>query len=132
MLAECGPAVPVAEEAAPLQLRHDESHHVLVGTRHVGGGDDKTVTGVAVEPLFHLIGYVGRGADEARTLKKGGSMTGQIGEGDGVASDVLTQVLDQAPDAGHRSDQLVRDGRIELQPREVVVHAAPRGGSATQ
>src|SRR5580700_6962817 len=40
----------LAEQPAALQLRHDEAHEVLIGTGHVGGGEDKTIAGRRCEP----------------------------------------------------------------------------------
>src|SRR5262245_27542042 len=59
--------VPVAEQAPALELGDHEADDVLVGAGHVGGGDHEAVAGVAVEPLLHLVGHLGPGADEARS-----------------------------------------------------------------
>src|SRR3954452_6618481 len=70
VLAQCRAGVAVAEHAAALELRYDEAHHVLVRARHVGRGDDEPVASVAGEPLFHLVGDLGRRSDEPRTLQQ--------------------------------------------------------------
>ena len=122
MLAQRRPRVALAEHTAALQLGHDHAHDVLVGTRHVGGGDDEAVARVALEPLLHLVGDLCSRTHEARSLEQRGPVTRQVGEGDRVSADVLPQVLDEPPDARHRLDELVGYRRVELEAGEVVVH----------
>src|SRR2546421_10632764 len=68
MVAQRRTGVALAEHSAPLQLRYDEAHDVLVRTRHMGRGDDEAVASVAVEPLLHLVGDVRGRPHEARPL----------------------------------------------------------------
>ena len=64
----------------------------------------------------------GPGPDEARALQQGGPVPGQVAQRHRVAADVRLDVLHEAPDARHRLDELVGDGRVERQAGEVVVH----------
>src|SRR6476469_7406143 len=94
MVTQGRPGVVVTEEPAALQFRHHQTHDILVGTRGVGRGDDEPIARVGREPLLHLVGHLRSGAHEARALKEGGAMSGQVGQGD-VVADVLTEVLDE-------------------------------------
>src|SRR2546423_6134266 len=51
VLAQRRAGVPVAEQAAPLQLGHDEPHDVLVRAGHMSGGGHEAVAPVPLEPL---------------------------------------------------------------------------------
>ena len=83
------PGVPVAEDAAALELGHDQPDDVLVGARRVGGGAREPVARLGLHPLLHLVGHLGAGADEARALEQGGPVAGQVGERHRVPADVL-------------------------------------------
>src|SRR5579883_1863779 len=54
----------LAEQAPALQFRHDEADKILVGARHVRGGNHKAVAGALREPLFELIRHFLRAADD--------------------------------------------------------------------
>ncbi len=114
--------VAVAEHPAALELGNDQPDDVLVGAGRVGGGHGEAVARLGLDPLLHLVGHLGSGADEARALEQGGPVAGQVGQGHGLPPDVLLQVLHQAPDARDRPDELVGDRGVEGQPGEVVVH----------
>src|SRR4051812_12366668 len=120
VVAQRRPCVAITEDTATLQLGHDGARHVLVRAGHVRRRDHEPVARVAVEPLLHLIGDLRRRADEAWSLQQRGAVPGKIGERDRVAN-VLLEVLNEPADARHRLDQLVGDGGIECDPREVVV-----------
>src|ERR1700693_2353648 len=99
MLAQRRPGVAIPEHTTALELGHDQADDVLVGARRVRRGDNEAVARTAVEPRLHLVGDVGPGPDEARTLQQRGPVPRQVGELHGVAAGVRADVLDEAPDA---------------------------------
>src|SRR5271165_5416097 len=64
ILAESLARMLAAEQVTALQLRHDETDEVLVGSWNVGRGDDEAVAGALEEPLLEPVRHFLRAADD--------------------------------------------------------------------
>ena len=73
MVAQCWALVVAAEQAAMLQLRHDQVDKIGECAREIGRQYVVTVSGALDEPLFKGVGNPSRGAaDDPVATRRGG------------------------------------------------------------
>ena len=84
-------------------------------------GDDEPVHALGLDPRLHLVGDFGARADEAGALAAGARWPARSASVT-VSPPMRAQGSHQLADPGHRTDELVGDGVVQLHAGEVVVH----------
>src|SRR5712671_5219611 len=64
ILAQSLAGILLAEQAAPLQFRHDEANEVFISARDMCGGNHKAVAGARDKPLLEPVCNLLRAADD--------------------------------------------------------------------
>src|SRR5260370_11606688 len=64
IFAQSPAGVFLAEQAAPLQFRHDEANEIFISARDVCGGNHKAVAGALDKPLLEAVCNLLRAADD--------------------------------------------------------------------
>src|SRR5215831_2622396 len=81
IVAQCRTGIVLLEQAATLQLRHQQSHDVVIRPRHVRCRQDEPVAGWCRKPFLHLIGNLLWAAAKHRMLLDRAA----TGDGDEIA-----------------------------------------------
>src|SRR5262245_646625 len=75
VIAQRGARIVAPEQAAPLQLGHDEVDEIVERARKIRGHDDEPVRHAAGEPLLELVGEaLGRTGDHPMPARGGGDI----------------------------------------------------------
>src|SRR5262245_9730024 len=121
MIAQGLPLVLLAEPPAPLELRHDEAHEVLVSAGNVSCGNHEAVARALDHPAFELVRDLLRAADDrivnpatAAEVKKLAHRRVSLPAG---AHHAVADGLK----AGHRGHLLVRERLVHAFGREIEV-----------
>ena len=96
-----GAIAPVAEAAAPLQLRNHEIGELLKTARRIGGDQHETIGAAVIHVVLHLIGNVGGCSDGNRHAHALGVDHGRLLHRHRRAAFGVDDRLEQALDSRH-------------------------------